>query len=244
LTFCPPMAKKLSPKLKKLISQVKGQRAKCVIDHILKHGQITTEELKNAYGYNHPPRAARDVRENGIPLRTTRVRGSDGRMIGAYLFDDLENIKAGRIGGRKAFSKQFKELLIARYGRRCTVTGEPLEPRYLQIDHRIPYEVAGDSADDNRPEDFMLLDASAQRAKSFSCEGCENFKTLLNSKICQTCFWAFPENYEHVCMKQKRMLVISWSGSDVAAYESAKKEAAERNVLLQDYIKSLLPKKS
>ncbi len=53
-----------------LLKSVNAKRPKTVIDHILKHGQITTEELKNIYGYNHPPRAIRDVREQGIPMIT------------------------------------------------------------------------------------------------------------------------------------------------------------------------------
>ena len=47
----------------KLLHSVKAKRPKTVIDHILEHGQITTEELKDIYGYNHPLRAIRDVRE-------------------------------------------------------------------------------------------------------------------------------------------------------------------------------------
>lgn len=42
-----------------------GRRSRIVIEHILKHGFITTEELSERYGYGHPPRAARDVREQG-----------------------------------------------------------------------------------------------------------------------------------------------------------------------------------
>lgn len=42
---------------------VKAKRPRTVIEHILEHGYITTEELRTRYGYNHPPRAARDVRE-------------------------------------------------------------------------------------------------------------------------------------------------------------------------------------
>lgn len=60
---------------------ITAKRAKTVIDHLLEHGQITTEELKDLYGYNHPPRAIRDVRELGIPIDTFRVEGSDGRKI-------------------------------------------------------------------------------------------------------------------------------------------------------------------
>ncbi|WP_369334486.1 helix-turn-helix domain-containing protein [Candidatus Thiosymbion oneisti] len=53
-----------------MLESVEAKRPKTVIDHILKHGQITTEELKDTYGYNHPPRATRDVREQGIPIKT------------------------------------------------------------------------------------------------------------------------------------------------------------------------------
>lgn len=45
------------PEFLKLLKSVKAKRPKTVIDHILKYGQITTEELKDRYGYNHPPRA-------------------------------------------------------------------------------------------------------------------------------------------------------------------------------------------
>ena len=47
------------------MQSITDKRPKTVIDHILKHGHITTDELKVQYGYNHPPRAARDVRESG-----------------------------------------------------------------------------------------------------------------------------------------------------------------------------------
>jgi hypothetical protein len=49
------------------LKAVTNKRARIVIDHILEHGFITTEELETQYGYKHPPRAARDVRGQGIP---------------------------------------------------------------------------------------------------------------------------------------------------------------------------------
>ncbi len=65
------------PKLPKefidLCHSVTAKRPKTVVDHILEHGSITTEELKEKYGYNHPPRAARDVREHGIPQYPTKL---------------------------------------------------------------------------------------------------------------------------------------------------------------------------
>ncbi|EDX75007.1 hypothetical protein MC7420_881 [Coleofasciculus chthonoplastes PCC 7420] len=73
----------------KICQSVTAKRPRSVIDHIMQYGFVTTEELKETYGYNHPPRAARDVRELGIPLKTFRVTGSDGRKIAAYKFGDI-----------------------------------------------------------------------------------------------------------------------------------------------------------
>ena len=123
---------------------VTAKRPRVVIDHILTHGYVTTEELKELYGYNHPPRAARDVRERGIPLETFRVTASDGRKIGAYRFGDPATARFSRLSGRTAFSKELKTELIRRNGSRCAIYLEEFDPRELQIDHRIPFEVVGD----------------------------------------------------------------------------------------------------
>ena len=56
-----------------LINSITAKRPSTVIKHIIEHGFITSEELKDIYGYNHPPRAVRDVREYGIPIITYRV---------------------------------------------------------------------------------------------------------------------------------------------------------------------------
>ena len=70
------------------LNAVTAKRPKTVIQHILEHGFVTTEELEQLYGYKHAPRAARDVRELGIPLEMYRVKSSDGRSIGAYRLGD------------------------------------------------------------------------------------------------------------------------------------------------------------
>lgn len=93
------------------LAAVKAKRARTVIDHILTHGYITTQELSEKYGYDHPPRAARDVREQGIPLETFRITGTHGRKIAAYRFGDAAKMRRGKLGGRKAWPKKFKERL-------------------------------------------------------------------------------------------------------------------------------------
>ena len=71
--------KKLPKKFIEKLNAVKNKRPATVIQHILKHGYITTEELKDMYGYDHPPRAVRDVREQGIPIETYFIKNSEGK---------------------------------------------------------------------------------------------------------------------------------------------------------------------
>lgn len=233
----------LSPDFVERCKAITAKRPRTVIDHILKHGYITTEALKEEYGYNHPPRAARDVREQGIPLVTFRVEGSDGRSIGAYKFGDPTRERFSRLSGRTAFAKALKEELIRLYGSRCAIYQEEFDSRSLQIDHRIPFEVVGDNTafrDDS--EAYMLLSGSANRAKSWSCEHCVNWREVKDPQICRRCYWAFPEDYDHVAMQQVRRVDIMWSGAEVAIYDRLKKRTEELQKNIPEYIKEIITK--
>lgn len=236
------MTRPLLPKdFVKLCKKVTAKRPRTVIDHILKHGFITTQELKDKYGYNHPPRAARDVKENGIPLEMFRVEGADGRKIAAYRFGDPKKSRFGKLFGRTAFTKELKQALIDKWGRRCAIYLEPFDERQLQIDHRIPFEVAGDSAEAEwKAEDFMLLCGSANRAKSWSCEHCANWLEQKDSAICRSCYWAYPENYSHIAMRPARRLDIMWMGAEVAIYDRLKKKTEELQQDMPAYVKKVI----
>lgn len=232
----------IDPRILALCDKVTAKRPRALIDFLIEHGECSTEEL-NELGYDHPPRVAGDVKEAGIPIVMTRDRVSakTGRKIGVYRFGDPDDIKAGRIDGRKAFSKAFKARLVELYGARDAFTREPLEPRYLQIDHRVPYQVAGDeSFSEERPEDYMLLDASSQRAKSWSCENCRNAREDRDVSVCRTCFWASPEVYTHVALEQVRRLDIEWRGSEVEAFDQLRTRAEQEGISLPALVKRLL----
>ncbi len=224
----------------KLLKSIQAKRPRTVIDHILKHGQITTAELKDTYGYNHPPRAIRDVREQGIPIKTFRVVGSDGRKIAAYKFGNPADVRATQLSGRTSFSANLKEALIKSYGARCNIYLEPFPLRELQIDHRIPFEIAGDSSTlSNDIQDYMLLCASANRAKSWSCENCINWQVKQIS-ACRTCYWAFPESYKHIAMRDIRRLDLLWAESEVVEYEALLEKAAKVREEPPEYVKNVL----
>jgi len=224
------------------IGRVTAKRPKTVLDHIIRHGQITTQELKDLYGYNHPPRAARDVREQGIALETVRVVGSDGRKIAAYRLA-AQPARRGMSRGRVALSKELKRQLVERDGPRCQVCWKKMERRYLQIDHRVPYEIADDLADpESHPEDFMLVCGPCNRAKSWSCEHCANRQSRgLRASVCRSCYWARPGRYTHVATTQQKQTVLTWTGKEgLNNWRRLAKAAKANGLSLADYILELL----
>jgi hypothetical protein len=63
-------------KLLERINSITNKRARVVLDTLVKKGSISTSELQAA-GYDHPPRAARDVVELGIALKRVAVKRFD-----------------------------------------------------------------------------------------------------------------------------------------------------------------------
>jgi len=234
----------IDPRILSAVKHITKKRPKTIIDHIIKHGHVTTEELQNLYGYNHPPRGARDVREEGIPLETIRVRSTSGRSIGAYKFADPDAITNHKLGGRKVFSKGFKQTLIDRDSCKCSLCYEKYEDRYLTIDHRAPYEVSGDNtSDEHQPENFMLVCGTCQRKKSWSCEHCTNWNEDKNLDTCNHCFWANPESYTHLAGKEQRRTEIIWSDEEVSNYDQLLEKSKKMNISITDLIKSILIEK-
>ncbi len=218
---------------------VKGKRARIVVEHILKHGFITTEELEKTYGYSHPPRAIRDVREQGIPLQTVRVKSSDGRTIAAYRFGNVAQVRIDR-SGRRNFPKNFKKLLYSQSNGRCGICNGTFEARYLQIDHRVPFEIAGNIEHFERDTaDYMLLCSNCNRAKSWSCEHCPNWN-IRSEKICAQCYWAYPLEYTHIALREIRRTDIVWNGDELSVYEALRKAALSAEIPVPDYIKTII----
>lgn len=232
----------LPPDFLKILNSVTAKRPRTVIQHIIKHGYITTEELKDTYGYNHPPRAVRDVRELGIPIITFRITGHDGRKIAAYKFGDPSKAKnqIAKAYGRTALSKVLKQALIDEYGSKCFIYLETMNPKVLQVDHRIPYEIGGEQ-DESNIDLFMLLCPSANRAKSWACEHCENW-TRKDPAFCMKCFWAYPEKYEHVAGKREKIVTLIFTGNEIEDYnhliETCGPECAQSTIkkLIHDHL--------
>jgi hypothetical protein len=228
----------LSEEFLSLLRSVKGKRARIVVEHILAHDHITTEDLETIYGYKHPPRAIRDVRDQGVALETFAVKNAQGRTIAAYRFGEFVSAGRLKVGGRKLFPKAFKQRLVTLQGSRCEICREMYEPRFLQIDHRIPYAVAGDL--ELTPQNYMLVCGSCNRAKSWMCEHCPNWLEKQDSNICLQCYWTNPDQYTHIALREIRRLEIIWSEKEVEAYQNLAQRASASGMSLIDFVKKLL----
>ena len=233
--------RRISKEAMRALKSVRGKRARIVIEHILKHGSITTEQLKDTYGYDHPPRAIRDVLDQGIPLEKTATTSKEGRRIAEYRLGDLTQIRGGRIGGRRQFPKAFKVQLGIVHDGRCAICHAKFELRALQVDHRVPYEVSGDKPGAAlQAADFMLLCGSCNRAKSWSCEHCQNWVDLKAPGTCRNCYWASPQTHSHVAMHEIRRLDLSWVGDEVQDHDRLRAAAETSRNSLPEFVKAVL----
>ncbi len=223
--------RKIPQALLKRIGEVTNKRARFVLDTIVKKGSVSTTDLKNA-GYDHPPRAARDAVELGFALKRVQAKCADGQAIAAYVFDEreLDPTKTGRV----VIAKKVRGALIELNGSKCNLCGGI---HNLQLDHRIPYEIAGESQK-GEEDPYQVLDGSCNRKKSWACEHCRNWTTIKDLDICRSCYWASPERYGHVAMEQERRLDLLWVGGEVSAFERIKADAARNHRSVAEEIKT------
>ena len=218
----------------KRIKGVTNKRARLVLDRIAKNGSITTEELKDI-GYDHPPRARMDAPDLGFPIITKRVKSSSGKSIAAYSFDLKQSVCDSR-AGRIALPKRNREEIIAVAGHKCQLCAAKHD---LQVDHRVPFQVAGESLKD-KPDSYMVLCGSCNRRKSWICEHCANFAQLKSIAKCQSCYWANPQMHTHVALEEIRRIDLVWEGDDAKAFDTIREKCKREGRDLPTAIKELV----
>ncbi len=225
-----------------VLKGVKNKRAKFVIDTILKKGYCSTEDLKEG-GYEHAPRAARDVRELGIPLDTFKLKDSNGKHIAAYKFGNWEENKQAnqlaKTSGRTQLAENLKKELLEKYGARCNLYGEEYPARLLQLDHRIPYEIGGNPTDMMDMDRFMLLSPSANRDKSWACEHCYNWHKK-DIYMCKECYYAYPENYSHIAGRIEKRVNVTFGNKDIELYKVLYKHAEKNGITCEEEVKRMI----
>ena len=223
----------------RILPKLKSKRARLVLERILQNGSISTFELRSM-GYGHPPRAAQDLKEAGVSLRTVYGKHPEtGNRMGSYVLDAPAPITVDNFSGRGQLPKNLSDKLHDHYGTCCNMDVYSHSRRALQADHRIPFIVAGDP-DGFDPADWQLLCGSHQRRKSFECENCPNCVEK-NEAVCVECYWAFPENYTHVATREERRVELVWGGAELTRYEELQALAEQRGTTIAKLIKESLP---
>jgi hypothetical protein len=152
----------------------------------------------------------------------------------------LSKIQLNKSKGRILFSKDFKNELFELGKGKCFICNSEFEKRSLQVDHRVPYQVGGDIITSRKIEDFMLLCGSCNRAKSWSCEHCENWTTVKESDLCMQCYWGSPIRYSHIALQEIRRLDLHWAGDEVKYYDAIRIIAEQNNIELPDFVKKII----
>lgn len=219
-----------------------NSRAAKAIRAMLSKGSVTTDDLA-ALGYNHPPRAIQDIKDATLPVMQMMIRRPDGKRMASYRFPTTSETVVGRAlgSGRLNIRPLFRRKLMQHYGEADTITGAKLPRTMLTVDHRVPFQVSGDAGlEDEDMSQFMLLDRSMQRVKAWACQHCPNVtESLLNSETCRRCFWAYPEDYDHVATQNIRRTDVIWQGDDVPLHDRLRERAQEQGLTVADLLRAL-----
>lgn len=212
-----------------------GRRARTVLETLLSSGEVSTYDL-GKLGYDQPPRGAQDLKDAGVVLKTTNGRNPEtGNRMVIYSIDYDAPIGTG-MSERRAFPKDFTRKVKELHGNKCCIYRVVYPATVLQVDHRIPFSIAGD------PEklvvsEFMPLSPSANRSKSWACEHCPNMIEK-NPETCKSCYWAYPDqNFSHIATVEERRLQIVWQGQEIATFEKIEIRAKKMGITVQSLIK-------
>lgn len=180
-----------------------SKRARAALESMLERGAVTSKALQEEYGLDHPPRAIRDLKDAGVLVGSRRVKES-GKTISEYFLLDLATPSRGG-APRNPIKKRDKDRIVAEFDGKCAVCGT--RTSRLQLDHRIPFAIAGDPPEWTS-KTAMPLCPSDNRAKSWACEHCANWANR-DPDVCLGCMWCHPEDYDHVSMLPERRLVVT-----------------------------------
>ncbi len=214
------------------------KRAKWAIDELLSNGSLTSSEMLE-FGHMHPARVICDVRDQGIPVETTTIF-EQGKRYASYKLGKAKDINRAKFGGRKTIPTCIKHILVARNGMQCQLSKATLQSTDLEVDHRIPFALAGEPKHPKCPSNYMLLSRSMQMKKSKECAGCPNLKKLNSVDNCNECYWASPEHYTHKAMRQEQVTSINWTDKDAISLAKIRELALSHGLSVESLIKNTL----
>ena len=209
--FCQELASQSTPEFIETLLGAMSRRARFVRDQILRHRHVTAWEVKKHY--SNETAAVNDLVQVGIPLRTTAVKAENGRSTTQYTFDP-QHFRHRR--DTRGFVPHRSKVLE---GGQCALCPSSVQywKRTLQIDHRIPFSLVGNAeVERDGLAAVQALCPSHNTAKQHACKACEMFRSR-DSSQCRGCYWAYPDQYQHIAgQRERRLTVVAHDGQEPA----------------------------
>jgi len=58
--------------------------------------------------------------------------------------------------------------------------------------------------------------------------------------VCLSCYWAYPENYNHIAMRQIRRVDLIWQGDEIDTYDKLQTKARLLDKEIPSFIKEII----
>lgn len=172
-----------------VVSRVRP-REKMVFQCVLRKGYVTKDDCKAA-GCDYV--VIRDLRKVGVPFV---------RHLNKYYLD-WPSSSVGEYH-LQSLPPALRDQVIRDYGNRCAICLQVFESKELFPDHKIPRKIAGDDLlVEEGPLAFQACCYSCNNRKQQACRKCPNQVELKNPDNCRRCYWASPEDYDHVAMVEE-----------------------------------------
>ncbi len=158
---------------------------------------VNREELREAVETYHKPRY-KDVFRRLRELQGEE--GVKGIIKSGVNYQLIHTAVGARREPRRSVKKSVVRELALNQGSRCNVCGDPIVlegATSLEAEHRIPRRRGGGSHQSN----LQILCTACNNTKSTQCSNC----TL----DCNTCGWAYPEQYRPVKLRPDIVLRLN-----------------------------------
>jgi hypothetical protein len=198
-----------------------SKRGNFVRDTMLTKGSVTRWDMLGA-GYD--PVAVCDLTSLGVTV-STKMISEKGKSSMEYTLNPQAFID--RAESRMFMTPKERRRFFRSYGCKCLTCSLTLDPRSLQVDHRIPFILVGNSL--VKLEGYSALKPACPSCNSTREDICRECikKRGTNHEVleCRTCYWAYPENYTHIAGTHRSLILVASTRDDPSKLEQVREFA-------------------
>ena len=127
----------------------------------------------------------------------------------------------------------------------CRICGAKMSGPNLRPDHRVPAQFGGSPENfigEEWMQQFQALCAVCNYEKREACKRCPNW-IARNIETCNSCYWASPDNYDHMATEAKTASdILKWSRAQLAFRERIRELSRKKGMSLSDVLIELAKK--